>query len=263
MFRQDNQIYKVYGRDKLMAVKLWSMEGRTGEPRIVKVKFEFREFDKNRQSGDKTTGGVDVYMDIEKFGYICEYLKSGRIYGLFQTVGQGKAAIQHFSGTNDSKSIQIMKGDRLPVMILAQQGPGTKGSNGQTMPDYKSWNDQNSKKIYMGISDEDAVKLGMCGLRAINILDGWTVQGGEDVELARINPQREVSERAGSGQYQQDQGRALYPDERYEQQVAARQGYGQNDYGSQGYGNRGYGNQDYSDQRYGRQGGYAAQAPKW
>ena len=238
MFKTDNQIYKAYGNNKLMSVKLWSIAStKPGEERVVRVKFEFREFDKRRQSGEKTTGGVDVYMDIEKFGYICKQLESSRIYSLMGQA-QGKAAIQHFSGTNDSKSIQISQGDKLPVMIVGQQGPGVKGNNGQTIPDYKSWNDQNSKKIFMGLSDEEAVKLGMCGLRAIRMLDSWTSQGIDDVELARINPVREEKSQGA----RQSAGNQSY-------QGGYSQGYGQSDYGQQG----GYGQGGYAQGGYGSQ----------
>lgn len=239
MFEKDNTVFKTYGNGKLMAVKLWSMVDDKGE-RVTKFKFEFREFNKAAQQGSKTTGDVDVYMDLDDFTYFCKLLESGRIYGFLSNSGN-KAAYEHFGGTEESKSLQITNGNK-GMLIVAQRGPGRKTKTGATLPDYNSWNDQNSKKIMLALSDESAVQLGSAGLRAINIFDMWTAFGRADQNLERLNPKRESQDE----RYQNAQPRQQAPQQRG---YVASGGY------DQGYGQEGYGQQA----GYAAQGGYQPQ----
>lgn len=195
MFENDNTIYKTYGNNKLMAVKLWSMINDKGQ-RVTKFKLEFREFDKNREQGKRNKGGIDVYMEINAFTYFCKLLESGRIWGLIANAGN-KAAYEHFGGTSTSKGLQIGAGNK-GMLITAQEGPGRKTQTGATIPDYGSWNEQNSKKITLALNDEIAVQLGMAGLRAISILDMWTAFGRADQNLDRINPKKEENDQSGA-----------------------------------------------------------------
>ena len=242
MFEKDNTVFKHYGNNKLMAIKLWSMDGQEG--RITKFKFEFRTFDKSRQQGDKTTGSVDVYMDIEKFSYLCELLRTGRMWGLLANAG-GKPAFKHYAGTSDSKSIEISSGDK-GMLVTASEGPGIKGNNGQTIPDYKSWNQSNSRKISVVFTDEIAVEVGIAGMRAISYLDGWTIAGTAEANLARINPAREQM----SGYQNAQPGQGINAPQVNNGYAAQGQGgYVQPQHGQNGYGQGGY-NQGYAAQSY-------------
>lgn len=208
MFEQDNQIIKLFGNNKLLSIK----EAFS----IGKVKFEFREFDKSRQSGEKTTGSVDIYMDIEKFTYFCEIFKSGRIYGFLrkksaeqqeQGLKQAKPAFEDYGGKSDpqgnvlSRVMSVTSGDKYPIIIKAGEGPGKKGSNGQIIPDYASWSQKGSKSISIALSNEMAVEIGIAGMRALSIYDIWVANGTQKENLQRINPKK--SDGAGQrGSYQ-------------------------------------------------------------
>lgn len=247
MFEKDNTVYKTFGNGKLLAVKLWSMVGEDKE-RVTKFKFEFREFDKTQAAGKRDKGGIDVYMDIDRFTYFCKLLESGRIWALLSNSGN-KPAYETFGGTSMSKGIQISNGNK-GMLITGQQGPGSKTQTGAMIPDYKSWNPQNSKKIILALSDEVAVQLGSAGLRAIQYLDWWTAFGKAEQNLDRINPHKEDSDRQNSN-YQSaqprqqsgyDQQNGYGRQQNYGQQqgyAAAPSGYGQQQ--SYGYGNDSYG----------------------
>ena len=102
MFEKDNLIIKIHGQNKFIAVK----EAFS----IGKVKFEFVTYDKNKASGGKVNQSIDIYMDIDKFTVLCEYLKSGRIYGMLSDADRERdlAVINDLIGATKTEAPKLL-----------------------------------------------------------------------------------------------------------------------------------------------------------
>ena len=226
MFEETNVIIKRFGSNKILCIKEAFAIG--------KIRFEFVEFDKKQKSGSKASKTIITYMDVEKFLVLCNYLETGRIYGMLNSKKaeqaatgskQPKPAFEDYGGRSEangkaqSRIFAITSGDRFPIIIKASEGPGRVGSNGQIIPSYKEWNPSNSKTTNFPLTDELAVAIGIAGRRSVDIYDKWLAAGVDVLKknLDRIAPKQQ--EQKGQQAPQQRQA-AQAPQQRPQQRQA-------------------------------------------
>lgn len=183
-----NLIYRSNTRSAFAAFRLKSfMSNRSGRnERVTKFLVEIGTYDANKQKGSRQTGYVSIYLDENDFSYFCNLMSSGR---LMDRLARGeKVPYEIHNGTEDAKRLRAYRGQKMPIILEASQGPGKKGNQGQTLPDdWQGRNKSNVKKALIGLNEEEAYKIGAAGLRAIAILDMWRAFGRDEENLALIN----------------------------------------------------------------------------
>lgn len=191
-----NLIYRSNTKSAFAAFRLMSfLSNKSGkEERVTKFLVEIGTYDANKPKGSRQTSCIQTFLDEDDFAYFCTLLSSGRV---FTKLRENPVAYLHHGGTSEAKRFRVYKGSKLPIILEAAQGPGIKGSNGQTIPDrWDSDNKPQVKKALIGLSEEEAVKIGTAGLRAISILDLWRAFGRdeENLRLISITKRREQSD---------------------------------------------------------------------
>lgn len=206
-----NLIYRSNTKSAFAAFRLNSfISEKSGQKeRVTKFLVEIGTYDTKKPKGQRQTGYVQIYLDEDDFSYFCSLMMNGRIG---DRIARGeRIPYKHHSGTSDAKRLRIYRGQKMPIILEAAQGPGIKGGNGQTLPD--DWDGKNKpsvKKALIGLNDEEAHKIGAAGLRAIAILDMWRAFGRDGENLALINVTKKKENSAGgyansgarSGSYQ-------------------------------------------------------------
>ena len=196
-----NLIYRSNTKTAFAAFRLNSfISNKSGrDERVTMFLVEIGTYDSRKPKGQRQTGYVQIYLDEDDFSYFCSLMMNGRIVDRFAR-GE-KVPYKHHSGTSDAKRLRAYRGQKMPIILEAAQGPGKKGDNGQTLPDdWEGRNKEKVKKTLIGLNEEEAHKIGAAGLRAISILDMWRAFGRDEENLALINvtKKREKDSAAGT-----------------------------------------------------------------
>ncbi len=154
---------------------------------IDRVLFRFINYDKTRESGSKITASIDIYLTFEQFFRIAYDILDSRTLINALANDKKKAAeeeartgnrvytkprILHMGGTSAdslkmkgksrpdnmsiSRVLKIMAGNKLPIMLMAEQGPGQTDSKGLIVPRYGNKPEQ---KVIIPLSADDTKEL--------------------------------------------------------------------------------------------------------
>jgi len=234
-----NLIYKSNTKTAYAAFRLTSWisdQPKNRGERVTKFLVEIGTYDASKPKGSRQKENIKIFLDDDDFSYFCEMLKSGRILDRLER--GDKVPYEVHNGKGDAKRLRIFKGSKLPIILEAAQGPGKEGSNGQTLPD--DWQGKNKdlvRKSLIGLSCEEAFKIGLAGARALQILDMWRAFGRDSENLALIN----IRKKNDADRYQDAQRRqgGNYSDDYY-RGPAREAGYSarsqRNDYYDNGFG---------------------------
>lgn len=190
MFENSRTIIRIDGKNCFLDLcDAFNLDG--------KVCFQFRQYNSRLEKGKRITKSIDCYMKLEDFSYFCQIMKTGRIERLAQ---QAKANSEsgfiaplyvNYGGTNKqgqpvvSKKLQIEAGTKSPLVLCALQGPGVVGKTGMITPNYLD-KDKSIDKIYIPLSEESMIKIGIAGTRAIYYYDTWSANGTLDDKLEAL-----------------------------------------------------------------------------
>lgn len=154
---------------------------------INRVLFRFINYDKAREAGNKITASIDIYLTFEQFFRIAYDILDSRTLINALANDKKKAAeeeartgskvymkprVLHMGGTSAdslrmkgksrsdnmgiSRVLKIMAGNKLPIMLIAEQGPGQADTKGLIVPRYGNKPEQ---KVVMPLSADDAKEL--------------------------------------------------------------------------------------------------------
>ena len=199
-----NLIYRSNTKTAFAAFRLSSFISNKNarSERVTKFLVEIGTYDARKPKGSRQTGYVSIYLDEDEFSYFCSLMMNGRIV---DRMARGeKVPYKLHNGTEDAKRLRVYRGQKMPIILEAAQGPGVKGNNGQTLPDnWEGSNKEKVKKALIGLNEEEAHKIGAAGLRAISILDMWRAFGRDEENLALINvtKKKDGAERGASAGY--------------------------------------------------------------
>lgn len=206
-----NLIYRSNTKSAFAAFRLNSfISNRSGKSeRVTKFLVEIGTYDASKPKGSRQTGYVSIYLDEDDFSYFCFLMEGGRVTERFARGEQ--IPYKHHSGTDNAKRLRIYKGQKMPIILEAAQGPGVKGGNGQTLPD--NWDGANKSKVtkaLIGLNEEEAHKIGSAGKRALAILDMWRAFGKDEENLALINVSKKKENNASYGEARNSYSRGGY-----------------------------------------------------
>lgn len=162
---------------------------------IGRIQFQFRKYDKNKPSGQRTNVSIDAYLSISEFSYLCDILTDGSIARYAKKNEQlrsaknakyAEPAYKNLSGSGKdgkivARALTIEKGSSADYIIKVVEGPGRKTDKGLI-----SFIGSNNQYLSIGLSKEDARKLGLAGKRAVSIYDRWVADRVLDQRLAEI-----------------------------------------------------------------------------
>ena len=123
---------------------------------IGKVHFNFASYDLNKPAGQRQTGMVSIYIDVDEFLEICRKLTCGELRYLVQSqksAASPKTALyQSLGGTSadklkqqnrsrsDGKSLsrtmQVLTGNKSDLILVADSGPGETTEKGLIVPKF-------------------------------------------------------------------------------------------------------------------------------
>ena len=190
-----NLIYRANSKKAFVAFRLssWLDKEKLEQgirDRVVKFLVEVGTYDSSKPKGQRQKDYIQIFMDEDEFSYFCGLLKNGRIMDVMDrkaNMGEKIAYLLH-NGKGDAKRLRIYRGSKLPIILEAAQGPGKLGSNNQTLPD--DWEGRNKDKVskaMIGLSEQEAGKMGAAGERALAVLDMWRAFGRDEENLGLIN----------------------------------------------------------------------------
>ncbi len=197
MFEKSETIIRIDGRGKFCDIQE-AFE-------IGKICFQFREYDETKAKGNRITKRIDCFLDLAKFSYFCQIMKSERIYSLIeyekQKAGSNYARpyVVSFGGVNKpgksviSRKLQVKTGAKSPLLLSAVQGPGKAGNKGQIQPAYL---DKDAEEIMIPLSIEQCIMLGTEGERALRYYDAWSAAGTLEANLERLSKPSEKTTRS-------------------------------------------------------------------
>lgn len=159
------------------------VEALKGAFEIGKVQLKFVTYDSTKQSGNKITNEVDIYMDFAVFNRIAydildsknlvkqlfadkayaeqETARTGqKVWTKQTTIYQGGSSVaslakqgkQRADGKAVARILKIFAGDKLPIMFRAESGPGESDAKGLIVPRYGTKPEQ---YVQIGMSTED------------------------------------------------------------------------------------------------------------
>ena len=175
-----NQIIRKDGNNCFVEVLRNSFE-------IGRVLMKFVTYDQSREVGDKFTNEIDIYLTFEQFLRISydildsrqlingilkdkqvadeETKRTGKtVYPKQRTLTMGGTSAESLKakgksrpdGMSISRVLKMFAGNKLPIMFIAESGPGETDSKGLIVPRYGYKPEQ---KVMMGLSADDAKEL--------------------------------------------------------------------------------------------------------
>lgn len=123
------QFYARKTQKDILEIREWFDEG--------KVCIGFRQYNNNADSGNKVTGSVDFYMQVEELDLLCHNILSGNVY---KTLAAGKNIPAYYKGnkrgdTVYARTLTFSKSNR-GVFITACEGEGEIIGSGAVKPLY-------------------------------------------------------------------------------------------------------------------------------
>ena len=204
-----NLIYRSNTKNSFAAFRLSSWVDREKSKvgiheRVSKFLVEIGTYDSSKPKGQRQKEYIQIFMDEDEFSYFCGLLKNGRIMDVMERKERAGDKVPYLlhNGKGDAKRLRIYRGSKLPIILEAAQGPGKEGGNGQTLPD--DWNGKNKdrvRKATIGLSEQEAGKIGAAGERALAILDMWRAFGRDEENLKLINIRKEGRKKEDTGAY--------------------------------------------------------------
>lgn len=130
---------------------------------IDKVHFNFITYDMNAAAGNKITNQVNIYMSFEEFYRVChditvskallnEIIKmaqdaknEGKSWTPSKVICIGGRSAESLAKANQaradgmclSRQLKIQAGNKLPVVLIAESGPGRQDAKGLIVPSYQ------------------------------------------------------------------------------------------------------------------------------
>lgn len=152
------QIIRIDGNQKFIEV----LDDFFSAERII---LNFCQYDKSK--GNKMTLSIPIYISFDEFLALAQDVKTGRLMkleehkynGLFHILGGTSAAVlkkrnkSRADGMSESRKFFIKKGDKLPILLNAQRGPGTEDDKGLIRPS------KLDEKIMIPMSSDDFKKI--------------------------------------------------------------------------------------------------------
>ena len=123
---------------------------------IGKVHFNFASYDLNKPAGQRQTGMVSIYIDVDEFLELCRKLTCGELRYLVQSqksAASPKTALyQSLGGTSAdklkqqnrsrsdgkslSRTLQMLTGNKSDLILVADSGPGETTEKGLIVPKF-------------------------------------------------------------------------------------------------------------------------------
>ena len=123
---------------------------------IGKVHFNFASYDLNKPAGQRQTGMVSIYIDVDEFLELCRKLTCGELRFLVQSqksAASPKTALyQSLGGTSAdklkqqnrsrsdgkslSRTLQVLTGNKSDLILVADSGPGETTEKGLIVPKF-------------------------------------------------------------------------------------------------------------------------------
>lgn len=125
---------------------------------IGKVHFNFASYDLNKPAGQRQTGMVSIYIDVDEFLELCRKLTCGELRYMVQSqksAASPKTALyQSLGGTSAdklkqqnrsrsdgkslSRTLQVLTGNKSDLILVADSGPGETTEKGLIVPKFGS-----------------------------------------------------------------------------------------------------------------------------
>ena len=123
---------------------------------IGKVHFNFASYDLNKPAGQRQTGMVSIYIDVDEFLELCRKLTCGELRYMVQSqksAASPKTALyQSLGGTSAdklkqqnrsrsdgkslSRTLQVLTGNKSDLILVADSGPGETTEKGLIVPKF-------------------------------------------------------------------------------------------------------------------------------
>lgn len=123
---------------------------------IGKVHFNFASYDLSKPAGQRQTGMVSIYIDVDEFLELCRKLACGELRYMVQSQKSGgsprTALYQSLGGTSAekliaqnrarsdgkslSRTLQILTGNKSDLILVADSGPGETTEKGLIVPKF-------------------------------------------------------------------------------------------------------------------------------
>ena len=123
---------------------------------IGKVHFNFASYDLNKPAGQRQTGMVSIYIDVDEFLELCRKLICGELRYMVQSqksAASPKTALyQSLGGTSAdklkqqnrsrsdgkslSRTLQVLTGNKSDLILVADSGPGETTEKGLIVPKF-------------------------------------------------------------------------------------------------------------------------------
>ena len=123
---------------------------------IGKVHFNFASYDLNKPAGQRQTGMVSIYIDVDEFLELCRKLTCGELRYLVQSqksaASPKTARYQSLGGTSAdklkqqnrsrsdgkslSRTLQVLTGNKSDLILVADSGPGETTEKGLIVPKF-------------------------------------------------------------------------------------------------------------------------------
>ena len=123
---------------------------------IGKVHFNFASYDLNKPAGQRQTGIVSIYIDVDEFLELCRKLTCGELRYMVQSqksAASPKTALyQSLGGTSAdklkqqnrsrsdgkslSRTLQVLTGNKSDLILVADSGPGETTEKGLIVPKF-------------------------------------------------------------------------------------------------------------------------------
>jgi len=104
---------------------------------IGKIRINFRQYDKQAQQGSRTTGKIDIYLGFKEFDFLYQGIMGGTGNGyLLNDIFNNQYGVTIYRGgskkTGDiiARELKIQVGQKKPLVVTAEQGPGKENSMG-------------------------------------------------------------------------------------------------------------------------------------
>lgn len=123
---------------------------------IGKVHFNFASYDLSKPAGQRQTGMVSIYIDMDEFLELCRKLTCGEFRymvqsqknggsprtALYQSLGGTSAEklraqnIARSDGKSLSRTLQVLTGNKSDLILVADSGPGETTEKGLIVPKF-------------------------------------------------------------------------------------------------------------------------------
>lgn len=260
--RDLNLIHKKWGQKRFLSMRLVSWTAGDGTL-VKKILLELGTLDNNNKLIDCN----QIYLDIPKFAYLCEIMKSGVLRESIERTsehlreeankaykialeeaeknGTKRANKENFRPQYDKNPVfetyggSKDKGESRILKIYTGTYPNGK-RNDKIIFEASSGDGKvcgsgairpagKMKKVIVGFTDQDLGEAGMAGIRALSIMDTWNAMGVLDENAALLNPKEEKDESAESER--RERARVM----RTQDRSSDSRGYAASGRGRQGY----------------------------